>query len=209
MTDVAPPVSPPPSPTPRRRVNNGVLWASGLAVVVLAIATIVAFTAGSGDDGVQQIDPDNPSQLQGRDVTGESASDVTFTRFDGGVEGAQGTVGDYAGRPLVINFFASWCVPCVAEMPEFEQVHQQFGDRVAFLGMNETEQVESARRIIDQTGVTYDLGRDPDGAVLRAFGGAVMPTTVFVDADGTIVKVHSGKLSQAELEQIIRDDLHA
>jgi thiol-disulfide isomerase/thioredoxin len=190
-------------------VGKGLLWASGLAVVVLAIATVVAFMAGSGDDSVQQIDPDNPSQLQGRDVTGESATDISFDQFNGGFRSGRGDFGDYAGGPVVVNFFASWCLPCVTEMPEFEQAHQQLGDRVAFVGMNETEQPDSARRIIQQTGITYDVGRDPDGDVLRAFGGVVMPTTVFIDESGTIVKVHSGKLTQAEIEQIIRDDLLA
>jgi thiol-disulfide isomerase/thioredoxin len=186
------------------------MWASGLAVVVLAIATVVAFTAGNRDDGAQQIDPDNPSQLQGRDVTGESVPDETFDRFDGGeLTGGKGSLTDYAGQAMVVNFFASWCTPCIEEMPEFERVHQEGPSDVAFVGINTGEQAESGSRIIDQTGVTYDILRDQSGTLTQQFDILNMPATLFVDESGTIVKVHTGRLSQTELEQIIRDDLHA
>jgi thiol-disulfide isomerase/thioredoxin len=172
--------------------------ASALAVVVLTVAVAVAFTSDDGS-GVTKIDPDTPlPSLQGRDMTGESASDIEFERFDGGVEtGETTTFGAFAGRPLVVNFFGAWCTPCVVEMPEFERVHQRLGDQVAFVGISESESVESGRRIAEQTGVTYDLGRDPTGSVLEAFGGVTMPTTVFLDSSGTVVKVSNGRMNEA------------
>lgn len=213
MTDVASVDRPPdaPEPAPSRRPRNGLLWASGLAVVVLTIATLVAFTAGDGDrDGVQRIDPNAPTQLQGRDVTGEPVPADTFERFDRGVlAGSTGSLRDYAGQPLVVNFFASWCTPCIKEMPAFEAVHQALGDRVAFVGVNTTEQPESGSRLIAQTGVTYDILRDPAGQLAQRFDLLNMPATLFVDRNGTIVRVRTGELSASELEQIIRDDLLA
>jgi thiol-disulfide isomerase/thioredoxin len=186
------------------------LVASGLAVVALAIATVVAFTSDDSRD-VAEIDPNTPlPSLQGRDVTGQSAADIEFERFDDAVTtGATTTFGELAGQPLVVNFFGAWCAPCVVEMPEFERVHRRLGEDVRFVGISESESPENGRRIVEQTGVTYRLGRDPTGSVLEAFGGVNMPTTVFIDADGTIVKVSNGKLSEAELEQIIRDELLA
>ncbi len=194
-----------PVPPSTRRPSRGLLWAMALATVVLAIATIVAFTAGDGDDDqADKLDPTaTQPPMQGEDVTGQQVPDIDFERFDGTV----GAFSDYEGRPLVINFFASWCVPCVAEMPDFEQVHQANGDQVAFLGLNVTEQPESAQALIERTGITYDTGRDPKGELLAAFGGANMPTTVFVDANGTIVAVHTGKIDRAELEQILATEL--
>jgi len=209
MTDVDSPARPPAPTPPRRRVNRGLLWASALAVVVLAIATVVAFTAGDGDD-VQVVYPSGPNQLQGRDVTGERVPDETFERFDlGELSSGRGSLGDYTGRPTVVNFFASWCTPCIVEMPAFEQVHQRLGDDVAIVGINTGEQLESGRRIIQQTGITYDVLRDPSGVLTEQFEILNMPSTLFVDAEGTIVRVHTGELSEVELEQIIRDDLYA
>jgi thiol-disulfide isomerase/thioredoxin len=186
-----------------------VLWASALAVVVLTIATIVAFRAGDGD-GVQQVSPGDQSQLQGRDVTGETVPTETFERFDRGVlSGGRGSLGDYAGRPMVVNFFASWCTPCIKEMPAFEEVHARLGADVAFVGINTGEQVDSGQRIIQQTGITYDVLRDQTGSLTQQYEILNMPSTLFVDADGTIVRVHTGELSESELEQTTRDDLLA
>jgi peroxiredoxin len=213
MTDVAPPVSPPPPtdpPAPRRRVSRGVLWASGLAVVVLAIATIVAFTADTGGKKVQGIQFDGESQLQGRDLTGEAVPDIALDRFDGGeLIGTTGSLADYRGQPMVVNFFASNCTPCVTEMPDFEQVRSRTGANVAFVGVDTLEQQETGSQIIKQTGVGYNILFDKQGQIATAIDLLNMPTTLFVDANGTIVKVHTGRLSQSDLETIIRDDLHA
>lgn len=135
---------------------------------------------------------------------GESGSDgggvaATFEMLDG----TTASLGDYRGRPLVVNFFASWCVPCLAEMPGFERVHGQLDGEVAFLGMNLQDTVEDGRRVVEVTGVTYDIARDPDGSILESFGGIAMPTTVFVDADGRVVDVHSGEISAGALAQRI------
>jgi peroxiredoxin len=211
MTDVAGSERPPPPPpTPRRRVGNGVLWASGLALVVLIIAVVVAFRSDRGSDDVQKIDVDGSTQLQGRDVTGESVPDVSLPRFDRGeVLGVEGSLADYRGRPMVVNFFASNCTPCVTEMPDFERVRSATDDRVAFVGVDTLEQQESGSRIIKQTGVTYDILFDQRGQIATSIDLMNMPTTLFVDANGTIVKVHTGRLSQSDLDTIIRDDLQA
>ncbi len=198
----------PPAPGPRR-LHRGVLWASALAVVVLTIATVIAFTSGGGDDaGVETLDPNatlptDGSPSLGEDLSGQALPALTFERFDG----TEASLADYAGRPLVINFWASWCTPCIAEMPTFEAVHQAAGGQVAFLGLNVTDGVQPAEAMIERTGVTYDLGRDPSGDVLAELGGVNMPTTVFVDADGTIAGTHAGQLDEAELVASIADEL--
>jgi thiol-disulfide isomerase/thioredoxin len=137
-------------------------------------------------------------------VSGQPSLDVPFTYFDG----RAGNLADFAGRPLVINFWASWCPACVAEMPDFETVHDALGDRVAFLGlaMQETDQ-DAARALIEQTGVTYSLGQDPDGSIFASFGGIAMPTTVLIDEKGTVVETHHGALFARDLEAIIRAEL--
>ena len=96
---------PAPVPPSTRRPSRGLLWATALATVVLAIATIVAFSAGDGDDDqADKLDPTaTQPPMQGQDVTGQQVPDIDFERFDGTV----GAFSDYEGRPLVINFFAS------------------------------------------------------------------------------------------------------
>ncbi len=209
-TTSLPPDDRPPVAGPRR-VNRGLLWASALAVVVLGIATIVAFTAGDGGStagDVQQIDPNGTQPLgldgldSGVDVTGQALPDVSYKTFDGADVAL--TTG---GKPLLINFWSSICAPCVKEMPDLEQSYQANGDRVGYLGLQVSELPQFGLKMIEQTGITYPTGRDYPGRVFRAFGGSVLPRTVLVRADGTIAYVHSGALTAAELQQAIDETL--
>ncbi len=208
-TTSLPPDDQPPAASPRRR-NRGLLWAAALATVVLAIATVVAFASG-GDDGssdVQQLDPNAtlPTGADGleagADPTGQALPQVSFVTFDG-----EQVPLSTDGRPMVLNFWAAYCGPCIKEMPAIEQVYQANQDRVAFLGLDVAERAESGKEMLDRTGATYPVGRDPKGEVFRAFGGMGLPRTVLVAADGTIVAVHNGELSQAELQALIDDKL--
>jgi cytochrome c biogenesis protein CcmG/thiol:disulfide interchange protein DsbE len=106
---------------------------------------------------------------------------------------------NHSGAPLVVNFWASWCPPCIAEMPDLEAVHQLAGDQVRFLGINTQDTAQRAAELVEETGVTYDLVRDPDGEVSRAFEVFGMPSTFYVAADGTIVGRHTGLLTRDAL----------
>lgn len=136
---------------------------------------------------------------------GEPVSEVTYSTFDGG----SASLADYDGRPLVLTFWASWCPPCITEMPAFEAVKQRLGDEVAFLGLDVQETAEEGQRFLQRVDVTWDLGRDPEGATLRRLGGIGMPTTVLIDADGVVQEIHTGELSEAELESLIEEKLLA
>lgn len=134
---------------------------------------------------------------------GEPAPDVSYFTFDGG----SASIGDYEGRPLVVNFWASWCPPCVTEMPAFEEVHQAMGDEVAFLGIDVQETAADGQAFLENIRVTWDLGRDPDGRVVSRLGGIGMPTTVLIDADGIVQEIHTGELSGDELTDLIEAKL--
>ncbi|MPY81573.1 MAG: redoxin domain-containing protein, partial [Actinophytocola sp.] len=75
------------------------------------------------------------------------------------------------------------------------------------LGVNLQDAEDAALEVVERTGVTYDLARDPDGALFTAFGGFGMPTTALVDAGGAVVVRHTGALTRAELDALVRDHL--
>lgn len=163
-------------------------YAAAAAVVVLVVASaLVAVNVGNETDDTETDD-------------GLAAS---FDMLDGG----QGSLAEYRGQPLVMNFFASWCAPCLAEMPGFEQIHQDMRGDVQFLGMNLQDQPQHGQLVVEQTGVTYDVGRDPDGVLFTEVGGFAMPTTVFFDANGVIVDVASGELTAEQLRERIDEVL--
>lgn len=120
----------------------------------------------------------------------EGAHAFSFVGFDG----SAGSLSGYAGCALLVNFFASWCSPCVAEMPDFEEFWQRHGHQVAVLGLARNDSVADATQMIAATGVTYPTGID-DADLYEAFGALGMPTTVFVSPDGAILDVYSGLMT--------------
>ncbi|HET8525347.1 MAG TPA: TlpA disulfide reductase family protein [Actinomycetota bacterium] len=111
----------------------------------------------------------------------------------------------YADRPLVINFFASWCPSCIAEMPDFERVHRLLGDDVAFLGVSQSDARSASIALARETGVTYETAIDERGEFFRAIGGQGMPTTIFVRPGGEIADVWVGPLNAEALKMLVAD----
>jgi thiol-disulfide isomerase/thioredoxin len=191
-----------------------------LATVAAALATaLVVSLLVDGDEQqepagdvitLQTGDPEGGFPT-GQDLSGTQAPevDVEALRIDGVDAGEDIALTAHRdGRPMVLNFFGSWCAPCVQEMPDLQSVSREFAAAdVVFLGLAERDSVDDALTIVDRTGVTYEIGRDPGGAILTAFEGLAMPITVFIAADGTITSVHSGALSAADLRSRINAEL--
>ena len=136
---------------------------------------------------------------------GDSASEATpfgkivFTTEDG----STGTLDDHLGEPLVINYFASWCAPCRAELPDFQAVHGQVGDEVTFLGINTDINESTWRSFVGETGITYETVFDPSRELFLSMQAKGMPTTVFLSRDGEILDSHTGILNQEQLLELI------
>lgn len=176
---------------------------------MLLIAVVAAAcSSGSGDSGdgltIESADGEESSESDEEPPSsnGDPAPTIAFTYFDG----SEGTLDDFAGTPLVINFWASWCAPCVAEMPDLESVFQEVGDDVAFIGFNVTDQRADADELVERTGVTYTIAEDPEGEIHRAFRGFAMPTTILIAADGTVARSHAGSVSGDQLLGFIAED---
>jgi thiol-disulfide isomerase/thioredoxin len=166
--------------------------------IVIAICLITTALAGCSSDGTVRVDA--PITAPKPVKAGEKVPrDATFERFTGG----EGRFTDYAGKPLVINFWQTTCAPCLKEMPAFERVHQALGANVQFLGIDVNDTLSSGKDYARKVGVTYDLVRDPRAELLSALGGVVLPTTVLVGADGTVLLVHASALTENELTSAI------
>lgn len=173
----------------RRRVTRWGLGVAGLVIAVLLVSSLISETSGGGVAFAGDLRP------------GGNLESLTLPALEG-----DGTV-DYAAlddRPLVINFFASWCPNCIAEMPGFEQVNQDLAGQIEFLGVSQGDAPDASIALAHETGITYPAGLDEQGRFFRAVGGVGMPTTIFVLPGGEIADVWVGGLDQASLETLIQ-----
>ena len=107
----------------------------------------------------------------------------------------------------MVNFWASWCPSCVAELSAaFVPVQRAFGDQVAFLGLNIQDERSRALQLIDETGATFELAEDPQGLLYTELGGLGMPFTVLINADGEIVEKHNGPLTESQLTDLLTEN---
>ena len=133
----------------------------------------------------------------------DSVAGLTYSTFDGTTE----RFDDRIGTPLVVNFFAEWCVNCIQEMPDFETVSQELAGEVVFLGISIDRGSAEALALVEATGVTYDVGWDPSEKLYAHFRGLAMPTTAFIDASGKITRVWSGVLDEESLREKIGEEV--
>lgn len=158
--------------------------------------------ADDGEAPVVRFGDDVEERVEGAERTeGSDVGDVELVGFDD----RPVRLADYEGRPLVVNVFASWCAPCVREMPAIERVKQDVGDRVAFLGIATNDRIEDALALVEQTGITWDVARDPHGDAAEALGVVRMPTTFLVSPDGEVVEHHGGTTDEDELRALIEE----
>jgi len=158
-------------------------------VAPVIAAALIAIVAGACDSGA------------GDDV---QATEIEFELLDA----STATVGDYLDRPVVLNFFASWCTPCKAEMPALQSVHQQRSD-IAVVGLAINDTRTRALEIVRETGAAYIIGLDLDATVGNAFGVVGMPTTLFITPDGQVAHRHTGGLTAQQITEQIDTHLTA
>ena len=137
-----------------------------------------------------------------------AAKKATLNAADFSVFGADGdthSLSDYAGKPVIINIWATWCPPCCAELPYFEKFYKEYGDEIQFMMIN-SEDIDSYMTVlnfINDGGYSFPVFYDWLGSAYSAYGTGYIPVTIAIDADGNIVYNEVGGLDESSLRSIV------
>lgn len=132
-------------------------------------------------------------------LQGRPAPDFSMTLFSG----QELTLTSLKGQWVLLDFWASWCVPCRAEARDLEAVSREYRGRFTFVGVNVWDKDGSARDFLQQFGVTYPVGRDPKGMIAVDYGVTGIPEKYFIDPNGRIIRKFVGPLNRERLTGVL------
>jgi peroxiredoxin len=166
-----------------------------LIPAVLILGAVIILLAGCGNGST--------SGNGKADAPAKVAPDFNVDTLDGKMV----SLSDLKGKPLVINFAASWCGPCEVEAPVLAKVHEKYKDRVTFFGIAVNDKPDSQRAFAQRHGLTFPIGLDPNESVVNSYQKRArvpyygIPTTFFIDADGNIVSFYVGPVTENIFDQ--------
>ena len=177
-----------PEPPVVRRRRWG--WWILAGVVLVGAAVGVALTT---DDSLGKV----PGTIK---LTGEAK---TFMLDDVRVGRPPVSLEALRGRPVVLNFFASWCGPCVREMPALQASAERYKGKVHFVGITFNDSRDAAKGVLERTGASYPAAVDSQSDLAVDYAVRVMPTTFFIDRDGNLVERKDGEISERQLRTVV------
>lgn len=181
-------------------MKKKMLWIIAIAAVILLFVGAYFLYNSLSKDYSPNI-PTVESSAEDNDASEEpqdySAPDFTVTD----AEGNEVKLSDFIGKPVVLNFWASWCPPCKSEMPHFEAAYKDHED-IQFMMVNTTsgDTKSDAEKLIEEEGYTFPVFYDITGNAANTYGTSSLPMTFFIDKEGNLVTYAVGMLSAENLE---------
>jgi thiol-disulfide isomerase/thioredoxin len=177
--------------------------AAGIVLAAVAIMGIILNRSSSNPsavfiDSTREIDSGESasSDLQ----KDKPAPDFELTSLDG----SSINLSDFRGHPVLINYWATWCPPCVEELPLIEEQYKKFSPGLVVLAINAGEEPETVKNYVDKKGFTFPVLLDPDWNAEALFGIMAYPTSVFIDENGIIRARYVGGMSSETLDDYLR-----
>lgn len=175
------------------QVNNRFRWAAVILVATFLGLAWISYSQETVVDASQTADlPEGP-------LAGYRAIEFTLPTSTG----LELTLSDFQGQPVILNFWASWCGPCLAELPLLERTAIQYRGRVAILGVNNGETLRVVQNFANEHALSFPLLLDDNYLVGDQYLVTALPTTVFIDENGIIQEMFTGILNEGILQDRI------
>jgi cytochrome c biogenesis protein CcmG/thiol:disulfide interchange protein DsbE len=169
---------------------RGILFLAGGLLIGLAIGGVILFSGLRASSGARRVDPP---------ATGAVMADFELE----GLNRKKTRLSDLRGKPVVLNFWATWCPPCREEMPVLDRAARELKGKVTFVGVNYAEDVVTVQNYITDQKIDFPIWLDPNGAVSDLLYIDSYPNTFFIDQDGVLRAQHIGQLTEETLNKYL------
>ncbi|MEE9230107.1 MAG: TlpA disulfide reductase family protein [Acidobacteriota bacterium] len=199
----------------RKRLTTLVALSAVVGSSLVALSFVGVLGNQSGGEGIEDAlilntaAPPGFEQLDVGPKVGKLAPDFEISDFDG----TRHRLSDFRGKVVYVTFWASWCGPCKAELPDIEQLQADHPDDLVVVAVNRAEPLGRARSFLEDltrsdggTGVSFPVdGIDPDDSVYDEYRGIGMPVSIFINPDGVVTQVHNGLLLLEQMEEALAE----
>lgn len=174
----------------------------GVVVVVLAGAALLTTYQGNSDATKSAVQQD-PSQAAPRAMVGYHAPAFALQTLE---DSKTVSLDELKGKPVILNFWASWCGPCRSETPDLQATYEKYQDKAEFYAINLSSQddLNSAKEFLSQLGITIPVLKDADGKTQSAYKIISVPTTLVLDRDGIVKERREGALTKVQMEGMLQ-----
>lgn len=167
---------------------NKIFVVAGIIILAYIIVLFIVLGGGQKQDQTPESEP----------TQGNTAPDFSLEDYNGN----RVALGDFQGKPIIVNSWAVWCPFCVKELEDFAKLQQEFGDKIVIIAIDRAEPLSKVKQYTDDLGVTDNLVflLDPKDSFYRSIGGFSMPETIFVDGKGNIILHKRGPMTIDEMK---------
>ncbi|WP_338751520.1 TlpA disulfide reductase family protein [Bacillus sp. FJAT-52991] len=180
----------------------------GLLLLVLLVGIAVVNMVKDRQEVTEIENPGTkaPSTAQSGIDVGEKAPDFTVKT----IQGEEVSLSDYEGKKVILNFWATWCPPCKAEMPHMQKYYEKEAEKnnVEILAVNLTKNDKGKETVADfvkQYGLTFPILLDEEGTLGEQYQAFTIPTTYVLNTDGTVHQKIVGPMDEAMMEQLVSE----
>ena len=177
-----------------------------LIFIIIVISSKYWYQNLSNNYKISELEKDSANPISDGNIETEEEDLRDFVVMD--VNGEERTLQSFLGKPIVLNFWASWCPPCKAELPDFQEAYEKYGTQVEFVMVNLTDGIREtqdvAKDYMDTNGYTLPVYFDINQDAASAYSINSIPTTYFINMDGEVVNSVNGMIDSKTLEEDIQ-----